>query len=68
MIETGIKHDDHSPVYALDGKYATGEVTKGIMISEGKKIVKEWAILFHMNSSPIKLGQNKPKQTLNQIV
>ncbi|MBR4704751.1 MAG: hypothetical protein IKP02_04005, partial [Paludibacteraceae bacterium] len=23
---------------------------------------------FHMNSSPIKLGQNKPKQTLNQIV
>lgn len=22
----------------------------------------------HMNSSPIKLGQNKPKQTLNQIV
>jgi hypothetical protein len=41
VIETGIKHDDHSPVYALDGKYATGEVTKGIMISEGKKIVKE---------------------------
>ena len=23
---------------------------------------------FLMNSSPIKLGQNKPKQTLNQIV
>ena len=23
---------------------------------------------FHMNSSPIKLGQNRPKQTLNQIV
>ena len=23
---------------------------------------------FHMDSSPIKLGQNKPKQTLNQIV
>ena len=23
---------------------------------------------FFMNSSPIKLGQNKPKQTLNQIV
>ena len=21
---------------------------------------------FHMNSSPIKLGQNRPKQTLNQ--
>ena len=25
-------------------------------------------VSFHMNSSPIKLGQNKPKQTLNQIV
>jgi len=22
---------------------------------------------FHMNSSPIKLGQNRPKRTLNQI-
>jgi ribosome biogenesis GTPase A len=22
---------------------------------------------FHMNSSPTKLGQNRPKQTLNQI-
>ena len=23
---------------------------------------------FHMNSSPIKLGQNRPKQTLNRIM
>ena len=28
--------------------------------------IRTW--IFHMNSSPINLGQNKPKQTLNQIV
>lgn len=27
-----------------------------------------FSTLYQMNSSPIKLGQNKPKQTLNQIV
>ena len=32
-------------------------------VADGNKIYG-----FHMNSSPIKLGQNRPKQTLNQIV
>ena len=32
------------------------------------ELTKEATIVhFHMNSSPTKLGQNRPKQTLNQI-
>ena len=37
-----------------------------------KENSEEFAIIFShfffMNSSPIKLGQNRPKQTLNQCV
>lgn len=56
----------------LDGKTVKGDNKEEVKQSApghyAQAPARVEATNSNMNSSPIKLGQNKPKQTLNQIV